>query len=123
MLADAREAHRLTGGHPTAYYLEAVLAARAAQFRARPPPLGRTRGAFDDTPAGRLLLAAIDFETGNEEQAARRLAGLVADQPGNRRARRLLAAAQWRMGDAAATVGDPAPDRRPCPTPMPTACR
>ena len=42
----------------------------------------RTAGAYDDTPAGRLLLAAIDFETGNEEQAARRLAGLVADAAG-----------------------------------------
>src|SRR5205085_2142392 len=29
---------------------------------------------------------------------------LVADQPGNRRARRLLAAAQWRMGDATNTA-------------------
>ena len=104
MLSDAREAHRLTGGHPTAYYLEAVLAARARNFELARSLWARTRGAFDATPAGRLLLSAIDFETGNEEQAARRLAGLVAEQPGNRRARRLLAAAQWRMGDAAATV-------------------
>jgi tetratricopeptide (TPR) repeat protein len=104
MLADAREIHRLTGGHPTAYYLEAVLAARARNFALARSLWERTRGAFDGIPAGRLLLSAIDFETGNEEQAARRLAGLVADQPGNRRARRLLAAAQWRMGDAAATV-------------------
>ena len=104
MLADAREAHRLTGGNPTAYYLEAVLAARARNFDLARRLMVRTRGAFDDTPAGRLLLAAIDFQTGNEEQAARRLAALVADQPGNRRARRLLAAAQWRMGDAANTV-------------------
>jgi cellulose synthase operon protein C len=104
MLADAREAHRLTGGHPTAYYLEAVLAARARNFALARALWERTDGAFDDAPAGRLLLSAIDFETGNEEQAARRLAGLVADQPTNRRARRLLAAAQWRMGDAAATA-------------------
>jgi tetratricopeptide (TPR) repeat protein len=104
MLADAREAHRLTGGNPTAYYLEAVLAARARNFDLARRLMVRTHGAFDDTPAGRLLLAAIDFQTGNEEQAARRLVGLVADQPGNRRARRLLAAAQWRMGDAANVV-------------------
>ena len=104
MLADAREAHRLTGGNTTAYYLEAVLAARARNFDLARRLMDRTHGAYDDTPAGRLLLAAIDFQTGNEEQAARRLAGLVADQPGNRRARRLLAAAQWRMGDAANAV-------------------
>ena len=55
-------------------------------------------------PPGMLLISAIDFETGNEEQAARRLAALVQRQPGNRRARRLLAAAQWRMNDPAAVV-------------------
>ena len=51
-----------------------------------------------------LLASAIDFQTGNEEQAARRLARLVQQQPDNRRARRLLAAAQWRMGDPAGVV-------------------
>ena len=104
MLADAREVHRLTGGHPTAYYLQAVLAARARNFElARRPVEPHPRRLRRH--AGRpLLLSAIDFETGNEEQAARRLAGLVADQPGNRRARRLLAAAQWRMGDAAGAI-------------------
>jgi len=104
MLADAREVHRLTGGHPTAYYLQAMLAARARDFNLARSLWNRTSGAFDDTPAGRLLLSAIDFETGNEEQAAQRLALLVADQPGNRRARRLLAAARWRGGDAAGVI-------------------
>jgi cellulose synthase operon protein C len=104
MLADAREVHRLSGGHPTAYYLQAVLAARARNFALARRLWERTNGAFDDAPAGRLLLSAIDFETGNEKQAARRLAGLIADQPRNRRARRLLAAAQWRMGDSAAVA-------------------
>jgi tetratricopeptide (TPR) repeat protein len=104
MLDDVRQVHTLTGGHPTAYYLQSVLAARARNFNLARLLYNRTRGAFDDTPAGRLLSSAIDFETGNEEQAARRLASLVADQPGNRRARRLLAAAQFRTGDAAAAV-------------------
>jgi tetratricopeptide (TPR) repeat protein len=104
MLADARAVHRITGGHRTAYYLEAVLAARARNFQLAKGLWARTGGAFDNVPAGRLLLSAIDFETGNEEQAARRLAALVAEQPRNRRARRLLAAAQWRMGDSAAVT-------------------
>ena len=46
MLADARELHRLTGGHATAYYLEAVLAARGRNF-----DLAR---AADDAHRGRL---------------------------------------------------------------------
>jgi putative PEP-CTERM system TPR-repeat lipoprotein len=104
MLADARHVHTLTGGYPRAYYLQAVLAARAHNFALARSLWNRTGGAFDDSPAGKLLLSAIDFQTGNEEQAARRLADLVQSQPGNRRARRLLAAAQWRMGDAGAVI-------------------
>jgi tetratricopeptide (TPR) repeat protein len=104
MLADVRRVHALTGGHVRGYYLQAVLAARARNFQVARSLWNRTRGAYDDTPSGMLLLSAIDFETGNEEQAAQRLARLVHDQPGNRRARRLLAAAQWRMNDPAATI-------------------
>jgi tetratricopeptide (TPR) repeat protein len=104
MLADARRVHSLSGGHPRAYYLQAVLAARARNFQVARTLWERTRGAYDDTPSGMLLMSAIDFETGNEEQAARRLARLVREQPGNRRARRLLAAAQWRMNDPAGTI-------------------
>jgi len=103
MLDDAREAHRLTGGHPTAYYLQAVLAARARNFELARSIYNRTGGAFDASPAGMLLESAIDFETGNAEQAAARLARLVDLQPGNRKARRLLAASLWRTGDARGT--------------------
>jgi len=101
MLADSRKVNTLTGGHPRAFYLQAVLAARARDFELAKRLWTRTNGAYDDTPAGMLLVSAIDFQTGNEEQAARRLTALVQQQPGNRRARRLLAAAQWRMGDPA----------------------
>ena len=109
MLADAREVHRITGGHPTAYYLQAVLAARARDFALARSLYDRTGGVFEATPSGMLLRSAIDFEGGNFEQAAGRLAGLVARQPGNRKARRLLAAAQWRMGDPTAAVETLAP--------------
>jgi len=104
MLADSRKVLQLTGGHPRAYCLQVVLAARARNFPLARRLWNRTNGAYDNTPAGMLLISAIDFETGNEEQAARRLTALVQRQPGNRRARRLLAAAQWRMNDPAAVV-------------------
>ncbi len=104
MLADAREVHRLTGGHPNAYYLQAVLAARARNYELARALLNRTRGGVADSPAGQLLASAIDFGSGNVEQAAGRLAPLVARQPGNRKARRLLAAAQYRMDDPARAV-------------------
>lgn len=104
MLADARKVIQLTGGHTRAFYLEAVLAARGQDYELAKRLWNRTNGAYDETPAGMLLVSAIDFQTGNEEQAARRLAGLLEQQPTNRRARRLLAAAQWRMNDPAAVV-------------------
>jgi tetratricopeptide (TPR) repeat protein len=104
MLADTRKVLALTGGHSRAYYLQAVLAARARDFDLARRLWNRTNGAYAETPAGILLISAIDFETGNEEQASRRLAALVRRQPGNRRARRLLAASQWRMNDPAAVV-------------------
>ncbi len=104
MLADTRRVLSLSSGNPVAYYLQAMLAARAGDF-----PLARsvwqlTRGRLDGTPAGMLLASALDFQGGNYQRAATRLSRLVADQPGNRKARRLLAATQWRMGDAAASA-------------------
>lgn len=104
MLADANAVHRLTGGDANAYYLQAVLAARAGNFTLARALYDRTRGAFDALPAGMLLAGAIDFQTGDLDEAAARFARLLDLQPGNRKARRLLAAARWRQGDAAATI-------------------
>lgn len=104
MLADARRAHDVAGGHPTAFYLQAALAARGGEFALARSLYARTGGAFAASPAGLLLESAIDYGVGNDEQAAGRLARLLALQPANRKARRLLAAAQWRMGDAAAVA-------------------
>jgi tetratricopeptide (TPR) repeat protein len=110
MLADAREAHRLSGGsNNMAFYLQAVLAARARNFELAQAIYNRTNGAFAERASGMLLESAIDFGAGNVEQAAQRLVRLVAIQPGNRRARRLLAAAQWRMEDPAAVIATLAP--------------
>lgn len=104
MLADARKALSLSPAHPRAYFLQAMLAARGGDFELARSLHQRTRGAFDDQPAGMLLASAIDYQTGATSQAVLRLTRLVATQPGNRKARRLLAAAQWRLGDAAAAA-------------------
>lgn len=104
MLADSRSVLSLSNGHPVAYYLQAMLAARAKKFELARSLYQRTEGRMEETPAGMLLASAIDYQTGNVEQAVNRLERLVAKQPGNRKARRLLAASQWRMGDAAATI-------------------
>ena len=104
MLADARQAHQLTGGNATAYYLQAVLAARARDWTLARDLYARTNGAFERAPAGQLLASVIDLGLGNDSQAADRLARLVDLQPTNRKARRLLALARWRSGDATGTV-------------------
>ncbi|HEX8216263.1 MAG TPA: tetratricopeptide repeat protein, partial [Allosphingosinicella sp.] len=104
MLADSRQVHSLSRGHPVAYYLQAMLAARGGDFELARSIFQRTGGRLDDTPSAILLASAIDYQTGNVAQAVRRLERLVVQQPSNRKARRLLAASHWRLGDAAATV-------------------
>jgi tetratricopeptide (TPR) repeat protein len=104
MLADTRKALSLSPNNPRAYYLQAMLAARAGKFNLAQSLYQRTRGALDDQPATMLLAAAIDYQTGNFRQAITRLTQLVGIQPDNLKARRLLAAAHWGRGDAAATA-------------------
>lgn len=104
MLADTREVLSLSSANPVAYYLQAMLAARGRDFELARSLYQRTAGTFDDKPAGMLLASAIDYQTGNVEQSVRRLDRLVEQQPNNRKARRLLAASQWRMGDVAGVI-------------------
>jgi len=104
MLADSRRVLSLSPGHPASYYLQAMLAARGGDFDLARSIYQRTGGRLDDTPAGMLLASAIDYQTGNAGQAVLRLHRLVAQQPANLKARRLLGAAQWRSGDAAGTI-------------------
>lgn len=104
MLRDSRRVLELSPGHPVAYYLQAMLAARARDFALARTIWGRTNGRLDNTPSGMLLASAIDYQLGNAEQAALRLQRLVQRQPGNRKARRLLAASQWRANDVTGTI-------------------
>ena len=104
MLADTRKILSLQPNNSVAWYLQSMLAARAKKYELARTLYQRTGGAMDDQPAGMLLASAIDFETGHAEQAIARLQKLVGSQPDNVKARRLLAAAQWRRGDAAGTI-------------------
>jgi cellulose synthase operon protein C len=104
MLEGTRKVLSLQPGNPMAFYLQAMLAARARNYKLARSLYQRTDGALDDKPAAMLLGAAIEYQTGNVEQAIKRLDRLVAMQPGNRKARRLLAASHWKRGDARQTV-------------------
>jgi tetratricopeptide (TPR) repeat protein len=104
MLAETRKVLSIAPGNAMAFYLQAVLAARSRNFTLARSLYQRTQGRLDEQPATMLLAGTIDYAAGDPIRAAERLADLVALQPDNRKARRLLAAAQWRSGDARATV-------------------
>jgi Flp pilus assembly protein TadD len=100
MLAASREALAQRPGDPMAYYLQAVLAARAGDADLARALLARTDGALDDMPGALLLGGALDYLGGANQQAADNWGALSGDQPFNLVARRLLGAALLRAGNA-----------------------
>jgi cellulose synthase operon protein C len=104
MLDDSRTVALLAPDHPLPPFLQATLAARAGMYDLARTLLRRTRGAYDSNPSGMLLSAVLLYEAQDYDGAARRLEQLVERQPGNLKARRLLAAARWRLNDAAGAI-------------------
>ena len=100
MLDASRQALAQRPGDPMAYYLQAVLAARAGNADLARDLLARTDGALDDMPGALLLGGALDYLNGATQQAADKWGALSASQPFNLVARRLLGAALLRAGDA-----------------------
>ena len=104
MLADTRRILSLSANNPSAYYLQAVLAARGRDYSLARSLYRRTGGVFDNRPAALLLAGTIELGSGNGALALGPLKRLLAAQPGNLKARRLLGSAQWQAGDARAAV-------------------
>uniref|UniRef100_UPI0035C93050 tetratricopeptide repeat protein n=1 Tax=Sphingomonas fuzhouensis TaxID=3106033 RepID=UPI0035C93050 len=86
-------------GSPDAFYLQAVIAARAGRYALAQELLELTRGAFYARPAAVLLKGALAYAQKQPQLAVRAWARLVAMQPMNIAARELLAAAQLGAGD------------------------
>jgi tetratricopeptide (TPR) repeat protein len=104
MLADTRTLLAVSPKHPRAWFLQALLAARAAKYELADTILQRVGDRLDGQPAALLLAGVVALQTGKAERAIQHFQTLVAMQPANLKARRLLGAAQWRLGDAAATL-------------------
>jgi cellulose synthase operon protein C len=104
MLADSRRALALRPNEPTAWYLQAVLAARGRAFDLARRLYERAAPTYDERPAGMLLGGLVELQAGSPAQAARRLRRLVALQPANLRARRLLGAALWKLDDVKGVI-------------------
>lgn len=100
MLRVARRMVELDPRQPRAYFLQAVLAARAGKDNLARRLLWRTDGAYDEVPAGRLLAGILELRTGNAALAVDQFDALVRQQPDNERAALLLGRALLAAGDA-----------------------
>ncbi len=99
MLAATRSALLARPGSAQAVYLQAVLAARAGRIDLARSLLRRTGGGIGGLPGTLLLSGSLDYTQDKFEQAATAWRQLVAIQPLNIVARRLLGAALLRLGD------------------------
>ncbi|KQM90459.1 hypothetical protein ASE70_03465 [Sphingomonas sp. Leaf22] len=93
MLDAVRRAMAVRPGSAQGYYLQAVLAARAGDYDTARSILDKTGRGVAGVPGALLLSGSIDLAQGNEGQAAVALRELVARQPTNVTARKLLALA------------------------------
>ncbi len=104
MLAVTRHMLRLDGNNARAFYMQAVLAARAGDTRLARALLNRTGDAIEDMPAAMLLEGALELRAGNYNLAMNALERLVRLQPANARARLLLARAYDAGGESLVLV-------------------
>jgi cellulose synthase operon protein C len=104
MLEMTRRMLSIDPGNARAYFLQAVLAARADKVPLARSLIYRINGRMDAVPAMMLLGAVLDLKEGNSESAIDTLQDLVKAQPTNLKARRLLGTAMWRAGDAKSAI-------------------
>jgi cellulose synthase operon protein C len=99
MLAMTRRMLALSEGNPRAYYLQAVLAARANKPELARGLLYKIGDRLDALAGVTLLRGALAFQAGAHEQAVRQLQPLLNQQPGNDKVRQMFGAAKYRMED------------------------
>ena len=109
MLAIARTMVKIDRTDPRAYFLEAVLAARAGEDDLAQRLLWLTHGEYDDKPAGLLLEGVLDFRDGSIELAVNKFDELARRQPDNEAVARVLGRALLADGDASDVVARFAP--------------
>ncbi|TGX54962.1 tetratricopeptide repeat protein [Sphingomonas gei] len=99
-LAATRRALAVRPGSAQALYLQAVIAARAGNADLARDLIARAGSGISALPAAMLLGGALDIEGADYEQAMEKLKPLVANQPMNLAARKLLAIALLRTDSA-----------------------
>jgi Flp pilus assembly protein TadD len=104
MLGVAREMVKIDRTDPRAYFLQAVLAARAGQDELARRLLSSAGGAYDETPAGMVVAGVLEQRAGSTELAVERFDKLADLQPDNEGAARLLGGALLADGDASEVI-------------------
>lgn len=99
MLVVCRKLARVDRGNPRAYFLQAVLAARAGRTDLARAILLKTGTALRDMPAAILLNGVLEYRAGNVNLAVELFDRLVRLQGENRQVRLLLARALARQGE------------------------
>jgi len=89
----------LSPKNPRAYYLQAVLAARAGNYPLARRLLLRTKGKLDDEAGVQMLRGAAELAVGNEAAAAQALEAVLRQRPDDRAAQDLLARALYLRGE------------------------
>ena len=104
MLAVTRKMIELDPKNPRAFYLQAVLAARAGKNRLARSLLSRVDTALSDVPGAMLLEGVLQIRAENYYLAIEALEKLSKLQPANPKARALLARANYLAGEYRSVV-------------------
>jgi cellulose synthase operon protein C len=104
MLKPIRKLVSINRFYGRAYYMQAVIAARAGEFALAKRILERAGDAANEMPGAIMLSGICEYQLGNFNYAANIFQRLVDMQPLNLQARRLLARAMFRSGDSFGTL-------------------
>ncbi|HKX79102.1 MAG TPA: tetratricopeptide repeat protein [Novosphingobium sp.] len=99
MLVVTRKMLEIEPGNPRAYYLQAVMAARAGEYRLARVLLGKTRDKLKALPGAILLEGVLELKADNPALAVEAFERLVRLRPADARARDLLARAIFESGE------------------------
>lgn len=99
MLKQARKILTLNPKSGRAYYMQAVIAARAGDYMLAQRILSLAGLAINETPGAMLIMAVSEYQLGNYNRAADTLERLITAQPGNIEARKMFARAKQSAGE------------------------
>ena len=106
MLRITRTMISLDPNNADAFFLQAVLAARAGKMDLARRLMWRTGNEYDEVPAGIVLNGLLELHAGNARLAVEQFSELARRQPDNARVRLLLAHALYEAGDAREVVAE-----------------